>query len=154
MAMSCIFCEIVSGERPASRIWEDEQCVAFMDLHPISAAHILIVPRRHAVLLTDLEPQVRRRLFEVACAARAAAASAGYGVDGANLLVNDGVAANQHIRHVHVHVVPREPRDGARVSWAFLRRGFNSFGGGASRQELDRMADVLRPLVAAFLPRP
>ncbi len=152
--MTCIFCEIVAGQRPASRIWEDDGCVAFMDLYPVSTGHALVVPRQHAVLLTDLEPDIRQRLWEVACAVRAAAGSAGHGVAGANVIVNDGVAANQHIRHVHVHVMPREPRDGARVAWAFLRRGFNSFGGRASRRELDGMADVLRPLVAAGLRRP
>jgi histidine triad (HIT) family protein len=149
--MTCIFCEIVAGERPASRLWEDSRCLAFLDLYPVSTAHVLVVPRQHAVLLTDLGPEIRRRLFEVACAVRAAAGSAGFGVSGANVIVNDGVAANQHIRHVHLHILPREPRDGLRVAFAFLRRGLNSFGGRASRRELDRLADRLRPLVAARL---
>ena len=150
-AVTCIFCEIAAGDRPASRIWEDADCVAFLDLYPVSPGHALVVPRRHAVLLTDLGPEIQRHLFDVACAVRAAAGSAGYGPEGANLLVNDGVTANQHIRHVHVHVVPREARDGARVAFAFLRRGFNRFGGSASRSALDDTAAALRPLVAARL---
>ena len=150
-AVTCVFCEIVAGGRSASRIWEEDDCLAFMDLYPVSPGHALIVPRRHAVLLTDLAPEIRGRLFEVAGAVRAAAASAGYGVAGANVLLNDGVAANQHIRHVHVHVVPREPGDRVRVSFAFLRRVFNSFGGRARRPTLDRTADILRPLVAERL---
>lgn len=143
--MNCIFCEIATGKRAASMVWEDDRCLAFMDLYPVRTGHVLVIPRRHAVLLTDLDPDDQARLFEVAAAIRATSRDTGWGTDGANLMLNDGVAANQHIRHVHVHVLPRQRGDGLRVWWAFARRMLNVFGTAGSRTGFDAHAERLRP---------
>ena len=143
--MHCIFCEIATGERAASMVWEDDVCLAFMDIYPVRAGHVLVIPRRHAVLLTELEAVEQARVFEVATAVRAAARDVGWGAQGANLMLNDGAAANQHVRHVHVHVLPRQPGDSLRVWWAFARRMLNVFGSRDSRSGLDEQAARLRP---------
>lgn len=142
--MSCLFCDIVAGRRDASRVWEDESCVAFMDLYPVRPGHVLIVPRHHAVLLTELDATDRARLFALGADIRAATAAIGLGTDGANLMLNDGVAANQHIRHVHLHVLPRERGDGFAVWGRFATRMLNVFGQSARRRELDELAGRLR----------
>ncbi len=149
--MSCIFCEIAAGARAASMVWEDDCCLAFMDLHPVRAGHVLVIPRRHAVLLTDLDQDEQARVFAVAGAIRAASHDAGWGTEGANLMLNDGVAANQHIRHVHVHILPRQRGDGLKVWWAFARRMLNVFGSAGSRSGLNAQAERLRPGVAKRL---
>ncbi|MFZ5724719.1 MAG: HIT family protein [Pseudomonadota bacterium] len=139
--MSCIFCEVVAGRAPASIVWQDEVCVAFMDLFPLSEGHVLVVPRTHAPLLNELPVAIRDHLFRIACRVIAAQKTAGLHVDGANLLVNDGKPANQHVPHVHVHLVPRTGSDhlGA-VGFRFATRFLNPFGLDARRRRLDGLA--------------
>ena len=63
---ACVFCDIVAGRSPASVIHRDDLCVSFMDICPVNAGHLLIVPVRHATYLSDLDPDVGRALFGVA----------------------------------------------------------------------------------------
>lgn len=123
----------------------DADCVAFMDIHPVSEGHVLVVPRRHAGHLGELSGAEQARLFQVASAVRAAQVRAGLGREGANLLLNDGPAANQHVPHVHLHVVPREAGDTARVGWRVVARmGFDRFGGARRRDRLEAAAAAIR----------
>ena len=63
---SCEFCEIVAGRSPASVVYRDEDCIAFMDLRPVTAGHLLVVPIEHATHLADLDPAEGRALFTLA----------------------------------------------------------------------------------------
>ena len=63
---TCIFCEILAGRADVSRVWRGDGVAAFMDLHPINPGHVLVVPERHAVGLTDLDPADGRAMFAVA----------------------------------------------------------------------------------------
>jgi len=53
----CPFCQIVAGKAPVRKVYEDEQTLAFLDLHPISRGHCLVIPRKHVEWFTDIEPQ-------------------------------------------------------------------------------------------------
>ena len=112
----CLFCKIVAGEIPATRVDEDERTVAFMDINPATRGHLLVVPREHAVDLlevsdADLEACARtaqrlaRRVKER------------LGADGVNLLNSCGSAAWQTVFHFHVHVIPRYAGDPLRLPW-------------------------------------
>ncbi|MBS1263258.1 MAG: hypothetical protein MAG715_00432 [Methanonatronarchaeales archaeon] len=103
---SCVFCKIVSGKLDAYRVYEDDAAVAFLDLNPVSRGHVLVVPQRHAETVTELSDEEAGELF---AAARNVAALIEEGLepDGLNLLQNNGEAAGQEVRHVHVHVIPR-----------------------------------------------
>jgi histidine triad (HIT) family protein len=108
--MDCIFCAIVAGDAPATVVDEDEHTIAFMDIHPWTRGHALVIPREHAEDLhaisdDDLEHTIRaaRRL--------ASRARDGLGADGVNLLNSAGRAAWQTVFHFHVHVIPRYEDD-------------------------------------------
>lgn len=120
--MSCVFCSIVAGEAPFVRIHEDGGYLAFLDTRPISRGHTLVVPKRHTTDLTDTPPGTLADMItigqRIALAARAAKLA-----DATNLALNDGAAAFQSVRHVHLHVLPR--RSGDKLSLAkgaLLRR--------------------------------
>jgi len=146
--MTCLFCGIVRGEVPASLVWQDDTCVAFMDLYPLREGHVLVVPREHAGLLNQLPESTRDHLFRIACRVIAAQKALGLHDDGANLVVNDGAPANQHVPHVHVHLIPRDGGDLGRVGWRFATRFVNpSLRSTAHRNRLDAMASRLAGLL-------
>ncbi len=141
----CVFCAISAGQAPASLVWRDEQCMAFMDVFPWAPGHVLIIPHRHAQHLHELDAGLRAHLFEVANEVRQRMPDAGIRCDGAHFFVNDGKAANQSVAHVHLHVLPRQWGDGLRVLRTFSARWVKlAVGRMASREELDAMAGPLR----------
>jgi histidine triad (HIT) family protein len=112
----CLFCKIVAGEIPSTRIDEDERTIAFMDINPGTRGHALVVPRNHARDLHDIDAQdlaavtragqrLAARQRDVLCA------------DGVNLLNACGAAAWQTVFHFHLHVVPRYADDGLTLPW-------------------------------------
>jgi histidine triad (HIT) family protein len=108
-AGSCLFCEIVRGERPAHRVLEDEHCIAFLDHRPLLPGHCLLVPRQHVDTLLDLPDLLLAPLFSnVRLLARAL--EAGLGAAGSFTAINTKVS--QSVPHLHIHVVPRFPKDG------------------------------------------
>ena len=112
----CLFCKIVAGEIPATRIHEDERTVAFMDINPATRGHVLVVPREHSRDLLTIEP---KDLKAVATAAQklAAVMPDRLGADGVNLLNSCGRAAWQTVFHFHMHVIPRYDGDTLRLPW-------------------------------------
>ena len=112
----CLFCKIVAGEIPATRVDEDEQTVTFMDISPGTRGHALVVPRNHARDLYDIDPEdlaaVGRAAQRVAARQRDALSA-----DGVNLLNSCGQAAWQTVFHFHLHVVPRYAGDGLKLPW-------------------------------------
>ena len=115
-ADDCVFCKIVSGQLPATKIYEDEVTLAFLDVGPISDGHTLVVPKRHFEKLhdcpADLLGQICGCLGKIADAVSAAMNSDGY-----NMLCNNGRAAGQLVEHLHFHIVPRSTGDGVFQRW-------------------------------------
>ena len=109
--MSCLFCRIAEGEEPAHVVYEDERFVAFLDIRPLFHGHVLLVPREHHVLLTDL-PEELAAPFVVATQRVSRAVQEAVGSQGIFNAVNNVVS--QSVAHLHVHVVPRTRKDGLR----------------------------------------
>jgi histidine triad (HIT) family protein len=110
MADDCIFCSIVSGDAPATIVDEDEHTIAFMDIHPWTKGHALVIPRKHA---RDIHEISDDELCHVMRAAKRLA-TRGHerlGADGVNLLNSTGRVAWQTVFHFHVHVIPRYEDD-------------------------------------------
>ncbi len=112
----CIFCKILAGEIPANIVDEDERTVTFMDINPATRGHMLVIPRRHARDLLEIEQD---ELEAVAVAAQRAARKAHERLraDGVNLLNSCGRAAWQTVYHFHIHVIPRYEGDPLRLPW-------------------------------------
>jgi histidine triad (HIT) family protein len=112
----CIFCKIVAGELPSQRVDEDEHTVAFMDVNPATRGHALVVPRRHAKNLLEIDPSDLAATIRAAqrLAQRAVPA---LGADGINLINSCGADAWQTVFHLHVHVIPRYKGDPLKLPW-------------------------------------
>ncbi len=137
MGEQCVFCDIVAGTSPASWVYQDDTIVAFLDIQPITQGHMLVVPREHAVLMTDINEATAMRAFRVA---RRLAAVAGQtlGASGVNLSVADGEVAFQDVPHFHVHVIPRYPNDGFGLTFP------STYERAPSRAQLDAIANAIR----------
>jgi histidine triad (HIT) family protein len=114
--VDCIFCKIAAGELPATIVRSDERTLAFMDIAPGTRGHCLVIPRAHAVDLTDITPE---DLAACAVAAQDLARRAldGLGAAGVNLINSCRPAAWQTVFHFHLHVIPRYADDGLRLPW-------------------------------------
>ena len=109
-----IFDRIIASELAASVVYQDERCVAFMDINPISVGHVLVVPRQSVPTLEQLDVPTRQHLWEIAHRIGQAQQRA-LGSKAQHLMINDGKAASQSVPHVHIHVIPRYRGDTLRT---------------------------------------
>ena len=136
---TCPFCRIITRDLESSVVHESETVLAFMDIDPVTAGHVLVVPRAHLPDLADLDDGVAAEMFAVARAVAAAMRRSSLPCEGVNLFYADGEAAFQEVFHSHLHVFPRNPGDGFRIS--------ARWGSNPARAELDSHAEAIR---AAF----
>jgi len=102
---ACLFCRIIAGEIPATKVYEDDRLVAFNDINPQAPMHVLIVPRQHVATLNDLEAGHDPVVGEMVRRAAAIAAERGYAASGFRTVFNCNAAAGQTVFHVHLHVL-------------------------------------------------
>ncbi|AKS33053.1 HIT family protein [Mycolicibacterium goodii] len=114
--MPCVFCDIVAGDAPAIRIYEDENFLGILDIRPFTRGHTLVIPKTHTVDLTDTPAETVAGMATVGQRIARAARESGLHADGNNIAINDGRAAFQTVFHIHLHVVPR--RNGDKLSFA------------------------------------
>jgi histidine triad (HIT) family protein len=101
----CIFCKIIAGKVPTEFLYQDEEIVAFRDIHPLAPQHILIVPKEHIASLTDLKPQHRELVGKLVEVANGLARTVGIADKGYRLVVNCGLDGGQVVPHVHLHLL-------------------------------------------------
>lgn len=107
--MDCIFCKIVKGELPSTKVYEDTDVLGFLDIKPVNPGHTLVIPKKHYVNIHDMPDEL---FGKVAIAAKKVAdALLKIGVKGVNIGMNNGEAAGQVVFHAHVHVMPRYGKD-------------------------------------------
>ncbi len=116
MSTDCIFCRIVKGEIPSTRVYEDAEVLAFMDIGPIIKGHTLVIPKQHVDPVTEVPPGLLARVMTVVQKIAKAQVN-GMKADGVNILNANGKAAGQVVPHVHFHVVPRFATDGHHWNW-------------------------------------
>ena len=107
----CIFCKIIAGEIPCSKIYEDENVLAFLDIGPVNKGHALVIPKEHHETITDLPDELLCEL-SVAVKKVSDAVMKGTGCDGVNVLMSNKKAAGQLVPHAHLHIIPRFEDDG------------------------------------------
>lgn len=115
--MDCLFCKIVAGDIPASKVYEDENILAFLDISQTTPGHTLVIPKKHYRNILDFDPQVAQDLFgQVPALARRLKKAVG--AQGINVLNNSEEAAGQTVFHTHVHLLPRfEAGDGLEIQF-------------------------------------
>ena len=111
----CVFCEIVAGAAPASVVHDDDRSLVFLDIRPVTPGHLLVLPKRHATDLAELDEATGGHLCAVAMRLARALRRSGLRCDGVNLFLADGEAAGQEVFHVHLHLIPRFAGDGFRL---------------------------------------
>jgi histidine triad (HIT) family protein len=134
----CIFCQIVAGQSPASFVYRDERCAAFMDIQPVNPGHLLVVPVAHAASLAELDEDTGVHLARVLQRLAPAVRQSGVRCEGVDLFLADGEAAGQEVFHVHWHIIPRYSGDG------FGFRFGPEYENLPPRAELDRVASSIR----------
>lgn len=144
-AKHCIFCQILAGNAPATVLYEDDLAVIILDLFPIREGHTLIIPRHHAPLLEQQSDAVTAHIFTLGRRVIQAHKDAGLTVDAHNVVVNDGKAANQHVPHVHVHVIPRRAGDTFKMIMRWWTRLLPFGSVEKKRKKLEEVAEKLRP---------
>ena len=107
----CIFCKIIAGDISATVVHEDERCMAFLDIKPLFHGHTLLVPKDHHETLLELPEDEIGHLFS---AAKMLARAVRDATDAAGTFVAMNNKVSQSVPHLHVHVVPRRPKDGLR----------------------------------------
>ncbi len=112
----CLFCKIIAGELPSQIVDEDERTVSFMDISPATRGHALVVPRRHAANLLEVDSEDLSATV-IAAQRLARRAVERLGADGVNLLNSCGPLAWQTVFHLHFHVIPRYEGDPLRLPW-------------------------------------
>ncbi len=133
----CIFCKIIAGELPSSKVYEDDTCVAFLDVAPIRPGHTLVVPKNHAPSLAKLDPEIGGHLFQTGQNV-AAALYGGIGCDGVSVFLADSAAAGQDVFHSHMHLLPRFEGDGLGSAFRADEEKM------ASREELEGVAEKIK----------
>lgn len=101
----CIFCKIIAGEIPSSRLYQDEQVTAFRDINPVAPTHILIVPNKHIASVNDLTKADEKLVGQMFTTARQLAEKEGIQESGYRLIINTGKDGGQEVHHLHLHLM-------------------------------------------------
>lgn len=109
--MPCVFCAIVAGDAPAISIHDDDDYLAILDIRPIVRGHVLVIPKKHTVDLTDTPSSTVADMMQLGQRIALAARASELAADGNNIVINDGKAAFQSVFHIHLHVAPRTNGD-------------------------------------------
>ena len=105
----CIFCKVVAGEIPSSKVYEDDVCFAFNDLHPQAPTHILVVPREHVDSLETAGEQQKETLGHLLLSAAEIAREKGFSEFGYRVVINTNSDGGQTVFHLHVHLLAGRP---------------------------------------------
>lgn len=105
MAENCIFCKIIKGEIPSTKVYEDDHVLAFKDIHPAAPVHVLVVPKQHIESLEALDEGNIQAVVPVHKAIKKVAEITGVKDTGYRVIVNCGSDAGQTVMHLHYHVL-------------------------------------------------
>ncbi|EZH68003.1 protein hit [Bacillaceae bacterium JMAK1] len=113
---NCVFCKIIAGDIPSTKVYEDETCVAFFDISQVTKGHTLLIPKTHEENIFELQEETAASLMKNAPKI-ARALKEQFGSVGMNLVNNNGEAASQTVFHYHLHFIPRYGDDEIYSNW-------------------------------------
>ena len=129
----CVFCKILNNEIPCSKIYENEYCIAILDISQTTNGHTLIIPKRHVENIFSLNKEESLAVMD-ACVFVSNKLKEKLGIQNINLLNNSGRLAGQVVMHFHMHVIPRYENDEFNVIQPSHEPNF---------KELDKLKDLL-----------
>jgi len=112
----CVFCKIVAGQIPSTRVFEDELTLAFMDIGQVNPGHVLVTVKKHAPYLHELD-EAQAAAVARTCVRVSTAIQNAFKPEGLSVYQANGKAAGQTVFHYHVHLLPRHAGDGMELSW-------------------------------------
>jgi len=136
--MSCIFCRIVKGEVPCYKVYEDDKVLAFLDINPLAKGHTLVIPKKHAYKLEDLEEEDAKALL-MATYKLIPRVKLALSAPATTIAINNGKESGQEIEHVHIHIIPRFKGDGGGPIHAIM-----SYRPKVSREEMEKIAKAIK----------
>jgi len=113
---ACIFCKIIKGEIPSTKIYEDKEVLSFLDINPANKGHALVIPKKHYETLIDIPEKEIGKIME-AVQKIARMIEKNLKPDGYNILMSNHEAAEQVINHAHIHIIPRYKTDNFKLTW-------------------------------------
>lgn len=113
---NCIFCKIANGEIPSATLYEDNLVRVILDISPASKGHALILPKEHYANLYEIDEDMLKHVILIA-KKMAVKMKEALGVEGINILQNNGEIAGQTVFHYHMHIVPRYADDQVNIKW-------------------------------------
>jgi histidine triad (HIT) family protein len=115
MNQDCIFCKIVEGKSPSTKIYEDNNFIALLEIAHQTEGHTLIITKKHYKTIIDLPNDLGNNLIEFIKKTYSILKEK-YNSDGFNIIVNTSKEAGQIIDHLHIHILPRKKDDGYSLS--------------------------------------
>lgn len=139
---NCIFCHIISGKVQSKKIYEDEICLAILDINPANPGHVLIMPKEHVSIMPLLKPETISHLFKIAKRISQISLKA-LKTSGTNIFVANGLVAGQKAQHFMIHVIPRKENDGL--------KNFSKEGIKINEQEFENMHTQLEKVITSSM---
>ncbi len=125
---NCIFCQIVSGTIPSSKVYEDDKVMAFLDITQTTNGHTLLIPQKHVRNVLEMDQETAQDLF-VQLPKIARAVQKATGAAGMNIINNNEEVAGQTVFHAHIHLVPRfDSNDGISINYTTHEPDFQALG--------------------------
>jgi histidine triad (HIT) family protein len=112
----CVFCKIIAGQIPSTKVHEDGLTLAFMDIGQVNPGHVLVASKPHVANIYGLDDALAAAVFQTTARVARAVKDA-YTPEGLTLYQANGAAAGQTVFHFHLHIVPRHQGDGMRITW-------------------------------------
>ncbi|UCH58086.1 MAG: HIT family protein [Candidatus Bathyarchaeota archaeon] len=138
MSGQCVFCRIIRGEIPSEKVYEDERALAFLDIHPSTPGHTLVIPKTHVSRIEDLSEEDASALFRVLHRLVGRIQSA-VGAPASTIGINNGQESGQEVPHIHIHVIPRSRSDRGGIIQGIARPQRH-----IGREELSQIAERIR----------
>ena len=103
----CIFCKIIAGEIPSTKVYEDDEVLAFLDISQVTPGHTLVVPKKHVANIYEYDTDLAAKVFSRIPMLARAIKNSNPNILGLNILNNNGEVAYQSVFHSHIHLIPR-----------------------------------------------
>jgi histidine triad (HIT) family protein len=108
LGLSCIFCKIINGEIPSTKVYEDDKVVAFNDINPVAPMHVLVIPKKHYESILEIDDNDMDIIGHIHRVIKQIVTEKGYDKTGFRIINNCGDDACQSVKHIHFHILGGE----------------------------------------------